>query len=70
MKKVNGSLTIEAAMILPLVLMLFAMAMNGGIRLYQECRDTAISIREEEEIDVITMFYNWEMLEGVRKDEN
>lgn len=62
MKKINGSLTIEAAIILPLVLMVFVMAMNGGIRLYQECADTANSIREEAEIDVIRMFYGWKLL--------
>lgn len=64
MKMIDGSLTIEAALILPLVLMLFVLAMNGGIQLYQECQNTAISIREEEEIDIINMFYNWKILEG------
>lgn len=70
MKKVSGSLTIEAALIIPLVLMLFMLAMNEGIQLYQECRDTAVSIREEEEMGVINMFYNWKMLEDIVKDED
>lgn len=70
MKEVRGSLTIEAALMIPLALLLFMMAMNGGIQLYQECRDTAISISEEEKMDVINMFYNWKMLEDVGKDED
>ena len=69
MKKANGSLTIEAALILPILLMLFALAMDGGIRLYQECQNTAISVREEEEIDIINMFYNWEMVEDLKNED-
>ena len=34
----RGSLTIEAALVVPLVLALFAFAMKSGIQMYTECR--------------------------------
>ena len=40
----RGSLTIEAALVVPLVLALFAFAMKSGIQMYTECRDTALAI--------------------------
>ena len=44
----RGSLTIEAALVVPLVLALFAFAMKSGIQMYTECRDTALAIGQEQ----------------------
>ena len=52
----RGSLTIEAALVVPLVLALFAFAMKSGIQMYTECRDTA----QEQEIEAVKMFYRWQ----------
>ena len=54
----RGSLTIEAALVVPLVLALFAFAMKSGIQMYTECRDTALAI--EQEIEAVKMFYSWQ----------
>ena len=56
----RGSLTIEAALVVPLVLALFAFAMKSGIQMYTECRDTALAIGQEQEIEAVKMFYRWQ----------
>ena len=56
----RGSLTIEAALVVPLVLALFAFAMKSGIQMYTECRDTALAIGQEQEIEAVKMFYLWQ----------
>lgn len=58
-EKVKGSLTIEAAVIVPLVLFVFVLAMESGLSMYTECRDTAVSIRDEEKYDTVKLFYCW-----------
>lgn len=58
-EKVRGSLTVEAAIVVPLVLFVFVLAMQSGISMYTECRDTAAAIREEEELDIVKLFYRW-----------
>ena len=50
----RGSLTIEAALVVPLVLALFAFAMKSGIQMYTEGRDTALAI------EAVKMFYRWQ----------
>ncbi len=70
MTKVRGSLTIEAAIILPLVLLLFGAAMDGGIQMYTECRDTAVSIAEEKEIDTVKLFYRFKALGDITGNED
>lgn len=57
--KVRGSLTVEAAVVVPLVLFVFALAMQSGLSMYTECRDTAVLIQEERKPDVVKMFYRW-----------
>lgn len=55
----QGSLTIEAAVIVPMLLMVFALAMNSGLVMYEECRETAVAIMEEPEADTVKLFYRW-----------
>lgn len=57
-------MTVEAALILPLVFAVFGLTMVSGLRICEECRATAIRIREEEEPDIVKEFYIWKELGG------
>lgn len=57
MKKVRGSLTVEAAMVIPLLLFLIVMAIDSGVQLYLECQDTIMALESEEEQNTIRLFY-------------
>lgn len=70
MRTTEGSLTIEAALIFPLVLALFALTMESGMELYRESRETAALIMEEEEPDTVKTFYKWKILGEWKTDEN
>lgn len=59
MKRVRASMTVEASLILPLVLFLFGLVMQMGIAMYEECRDTAAAIQEESDIEIVEIFYHW-----------
>ena len=39
---------------------MFAFAMKSGIQMYTECRDTALAIGQEQEIEAVKMFYRWQ----------
>lgn len=58
----RGSLTIEAALIVPMLLMVFALAMGSGLAMCGECRETAALIMEEPEPDTVKMFYRWKTM--------
>lgn len=57
MKKVRGSLTVEAAIVIPLVLFLVVFAIDGGVELYLECHNTVMSLEAEEKVDTVRLFY-------------
>lgn len=59
MRKVGGSLTVEAAIMIPLLLFVFAIAIESGMKMYMECQDTVLELESEEKIDVVQMFYIW-----------
>lgn len=61
-RNVKGSMTVEAALILPLVFAMFGLAMVSGLRICEECKATAIRIREEQEPDIVKEFYIWKEL--------
>ena len=42
------------------VLVLFVFGMKSGIQMYTECRDTALAIGQEQEIEAVKMFYRWQ----------
>lgn len=56
MRKVKGSLTVEASLIFPLILAVFVLAMSAGFQLYRECLETGKQISQEE-FDTIKWFY-------------
>lgn len=57
MRKLRGSLTVEASLVLPLLLFLLATAINAGIALYSDCRDTVHAVEREETLDAVRLFY-------------
>ena len=68
MRYAGGSLTIEAALIFSTILLLLLLVMGTGIDLYEEVRQEAVSIMEEEKQDTIKMFYRWNMLRETLTD--
>lgn len=70
MKRMKASLTIEAAMILPLLLFLFGFVMQAGITMYEECRDTAEAIQGEPAIEIVETFHHWKKVGEWIEDGN
>ncbi len=70
MKKVNASLTVEASLIFPLILLVFVLAMSGGIQMYEECRDEAAAIGAEGDFDTIKWFYKWQGVGEIIENED
>lgn len=66
--KAKGSLTVEAALVYPIVLLLMIFTMQTGLGMYTECRDTAVSILEEQDLDIIKKFYLKQNVEGIIGD--
>lgn len=67
--KVHGSLTVEAAMIVPLVLTVFMLAVKGGVALYEETKELTTEIKQEESPEVLKHFYRWQMVEDLMDGE-
>lgn len=61
-RKIQGSFSIEAAIIFPMLMFLFAITIQCGIQMYTECRDMAIGIQKEEELDIVAMFYRYQRI--------
>lgn len=57
MKKMNGSMTVEAAIMIPMLLFLVASAIDGGVEMYLESQNSVLSLEKEEKIDVVELFY-------------
>lgn len=70
MRRVKGSFTVEAALVLPMILMVFVLAMSGGIRLCKECVDEVVQIRQEKEFDAVQWFYRCKQIGEVIENEN
>lgn len=70
MKRMRASITVEAAIIVPLVLFVFGLSMRSGIQLYLEFKDTVFEIMEDETMDAIQKFYQLNMLGDIGEDED
>lgn len=57
MKKIRGSYTVEAALVVPLWLMLCLLTVNTGVQFYENCHTLTAEIADMEEIDAIHLFY-------------
>lgn len=67
MKKWKASYTVEASLIVPVMLGVFAFAMQMGIAMYEEVRqqdDIAVELCEVKE------FYNYQILGEILDDES
>lgn len=70
MLKVCGSFTVEAAIIVPMVLTVFVLAIRGGVALYGETKELAVEIKQEESPEVLKHFYRWQMVEDLMDGED
>lgn len=70
MKRMRASITVEAAIIVPLVLFVFGLSMRSGIQLYLEFKDTVFEIMEDETMDAVQRFYQLNMLGDIGEDED
>ena len=66
--RVNGSFTIEAAVVVPMFLFLFVIVISCGVEMYTECRDMAVEIQQEKELDTVTLFYRYQMIGDMVED--
>lgn len=58
MMRRKGSFTIEAAIIIPLLLMLIVIVVSIAVDLYQETAELAEEIGEKERMSLITAMYH------------
>lgn len=70
MKKLEGSFTIESAVVMPVLIFMLVSIMQLGLRLYTEETATAIQIMEKKEWNAAEEFYRWEMIGDIIKNEN
>lgn len=63
----KGSYTIEAAVWIPLFLLVVYLALGTGIKLYREVADSALSDKTES-LNIVQEFYNYQVLEEVIKE--
>lgn len=56
MKKVSGSFTVEAAIIIPMIFMLIVVTIDVGVQLYMESESLLQQI-ESEELDIVKLFH-------------
>lgn len=63
--KVKGSLTVEAALVVPLLLFCILLVLNQGLELYGEVVETVENQEMWEEFDPVGRFRKLELLEKV-----
>lgn len=56
MKKVSGSFTVEAAIIIPILLILMVVTIDLGVQMYVESENLLRQI-ESEELNIVKLFY-------------
>lgn len=57
MRKVKGSYTVEAALVIPIWFMLCLFTMNICVQLYGDSQKLAAEIGDMEEMDIVHLFY-------------
>lgn len=65
MRVYKGSFTIEAACIMPLILLCICIAIESGITLHNEVKSKALLVKEEEPVDLADYLYRKELIENV-----
>lgn len=62
MKEYRGSFTVEAAYIMPLILLCICIAIEAGISLHEEVRMQVVSQMETEPADMVNFMYRREFV--------
>lgn len=63
MRREKGSLTVEAALIVPILLLLMALAIHTGIDLQEETKELAEKLQSREELPIVDVLYGMESFE-------
>lgn len=61
----KGSFTVEAAYIVPLILMSIYIVIISGITLHNEVKNKAILIKEEKVVELVSYMYRKELIEDI-----
>ena len=61
----EASITIEAAIIMSMAMLLFLIVMKLGLQLYGETRTLAEDVIKEETLNAIKLFYEIERVKGL-----
>lgn len=62
MRTYRGSFTVEAAFIVPLILLCFCIAINAGISLHEEIKEQILLQEKERPLDMVACMYRREYL--------
>ena len=65
MKEWEASITIEAAIIMSMAMLLFLIVMKLGLQLYGETRTLAEDVIKEETLNALKLFYEIERVKGL-----
>lgn len=65
MSTLNGSFSVEAAVITPLLLFIMLLAINAGIHLWQETVEFTDLLKEREMTDIIDCMYHIKSMENL-----
>lgn len=65
MKELEASITIEAAIIISMTMILFLVIMRLGLQLYGETRTFAEEMINQENVNAVKLFYEIERVSGL-----
>lgn len=65
MEHVTGSITVEAALVIPVLLLVFGSIMQKGIELYTETKEMTVEQMEEDDWDIVKEFNRRTFLEEI-----
>lgn len=65
MEHVTGSITVEAALVIPVLLLVFGSIMQKGIDLYTETKEMTVEQMEEDDWDIVKEFNRRTFLEEI-----
>lgn len=68
MKKYKGSFTVEAAVIVPLFLLLFVAVISISVDLYQDTVSLVAEINSKKQIDVVSAMYHMDSVKKLISD--
>ena len=69
MVRQKGSYTVEAAIWIPVLLMVLSLSLEMAIDLYQEIKDATYSSKTQS-LDIVQEFYNYQVLDEIIQEVN